>query len=129
MNELFIKRLDEIFLQEKKENWEDTAWENDKGSKVTIGHVINWLKDKPVLNVNVKELSHMLLSDLDKTRVKQADVNYPIIVVKSEGKYSMIIDGHHRLQKIIDNHGKSVKTKVLDLKDPKIPPEFVNVFT
>ena len=129
MNELFIKRLDEIFLQEKKENWEDTAWENDKGSKVTIGQVINWLKDKPVLNVNVKELSHMLLSDLDKTRVKQADVNYPIIVVKSEGKYSMIIDGNHRLQKIIDNHGKSVKTKVLDLKDPKIPPEFVNVFT
>lgn len=70
----------------------------------------------------------MLSSGLDRDRVQQANLQYPIIVVKSNGRYTMILDGNHRLQKIINNGEQVAKAKVLDLDDQQVPQEFVALF-
>ena len=44
------------------------------------------------------------------------DLEPHIITKNIDGNYHTILDGHHRLQKAINTHQKTIKAKVLDLK-------------
>jgi uncharacterized ParB-like nuclease family protein len=123
-----MKLLLENWRKYITENWRDTSWENDD-EKVTIGDVIDYLGDKTV-DINVLELSQQLpsLPTQGAERVAAANLEYPIIVVKSGGQYRYVLDGNHRLQKSIDNKVETIKAKILDLDNPETPEMFKRMF-
>ena len=123
-----MKLLLENWRKYITEDWRDTSWENDD-EKVTIGDVIDYLGDKTV-DINVLELSQQLpsLPTQGAERVAAANLEYPIIVVKSGGQYRYVLDGNHRLQKSIDNKVETIKAKVLDLDNPETPEKFKRMF-
>ena len=110
------------------EDWRDTSWKNDE-DEVTIGEVVDYLGDKTV-DINVLELSQQLpsLPTRGAERVAAANLEYPIIVVKSGGQYRYVLDGNHRLQKAIDEKVESIKAKILDLDNPETPEKFKRMF-
>ena len=114
-----MKLLLENWRKYLNEDWRDTSWEDDD-EKVTIGQVVDYLGDETV-NVNVSDLSQQLpeLPTRGAARVAAANLDYPIIVVKSGGQYKYVLDGNHRLQKAIDEGVETIKAKVLDLSDPE----------
>ena len=123
-----MKHLLENWRKYITEDWRDTSWENDD-EKVTIGDVIDYLGDKTV-DINVLELSQQLpsLPTQGAERVAAANLEYPIIVVKSGGQYRYVLDGNHRLQKSIDNKVETIKAKILDLDNPETPEMFKRMF-
>ena len=123
-----MKLLLENWRKYITEDWRDTSWENDD-EKVTIGDVIDYLGDKTV-DINVSELSQQLpsLPTQGAERVAAANLEYPIIVVKSGGQYRYVLDGNHRLQKSIDNKVETIKAKILDLDSPETPEKFKRMF-
>lgn len=110
------------------ENWRDTSWQTDD-EKVTIGDVVDYLGDKTV-DINVLKLSQQLppLPTRGAERVAAASLEYPIIVVKSDGQYRYVLDGNHRLQKAIDEEIESIKAKILDLDNPETPEKSKRMF-
>ena len=124
-----MKLLFENWRQYITEDWRDTSWETDD-EKVTIGEVVDYLGDETV-DINVLELSQQLPRSLTTTnpeRIASANLDYPIIVVKSGGQYQSVLDGNHRLQKAIDQEVKSIKAKILDLDDDETPAKFKRMF-
>ena len=123
-----MKLLLENWRKYITEDWRDTSWENDD-EKVTIGDVIDYLGDKTV-DINVLELSQQLpsLPTQGAERVAAANLEYPIIVVKSGEQYQYVLDGNHRLQKAIDEEVESIKAKILDLDNPETPEKFRRMF-
>jgi uncharacterized ParB-like nuclease family protein len=123
-----MKLLLENWRKYITEDWRDTSWEADN-EKVTIGDVIDYLGDETV-DVNVLELSLQLppLPTQGTERVAAANLEYPIIVVKSGGQYRYVLDGNHRLQKSIDNKVETIKAKILDLDNPETPEKFKRMF-
>ena len=60
-------------------------------------------------------------------RSELSDLNYPIIITKNlNGKWGMILDGHHRLLKAHNHGDKMIKAKILDLKFA--PDEYKKMF-
>jgi hypothetical protein len=107
------------------ENYKETSWAdviNGEEATITIQDVEDYLKDEPVIEIPVAEIKDMSIhkSKTDEPtlkRVSAADLNFPIIITKGlDGKYTMILDGHHRLQKAINTNQEAIKAKVLDLK-------------
>ena len=123
-----MKLLFENWRKFITEDWRDTSWENDD-EKVTIGDVVDYLGDMTV-DINVLELSQQLpsLPTQGAERVAAASLEYPIIVVKSDGQYRYVLDGNHRLQKAIDEEVESIKAKILDLDNPETPEKFKRMF-
>ena len=123
-----MKLLLENWREYITEDWRDTSWETDD-DKVTIGEVVDYLGDKTV-DINVLELSQQLppLPTRGAERVAAANLEYPIIVVKSDGQYRYVLDGNHRLQKAIDEEVESIKAKILDLDNPETPEVFKRMF-
>jgi hypothetical protein len=112
----------------KTSEWLDTSWEAD-GVKVTIVDVVDYLGDKSV-DVNVFELSQQSppLPTCEAERVAAASLDYPVIVVESEGQYRFVLDGNHRLQKAIDEKVNIIKSKILNLDNPETPDVFKEMF-
>ena len=116
------------------EDRRDTSWEAGD-DKVTIGEVAGYLGDKTV-DIDVLELSQQIppLPTAGAERVAAASLEYPIIVVKSDGQYRYVLDGNHRLQQAIDRpEVESIKAKILDLddlepKDPETLEKFKRMF-
>ena len=112
------------FLNENN-NYEDTSWtmEIDGEEKtITIHEIQVFLKKTPIIDIKVDDIKSKCIH-LNKTdketllRSQKSDLNYPIIICKGlDGKLGMILDGHHRLKKAIDNDINMIKAKVLDLK-------------
>ena len=61
-------------------------------------------------------------------RVKNANLDYPITVVKRDCDIEYVLDGNHRLQKAKNTGEKFIEINVLDLNDPSIPEEFWDIF-
>ena len=128
------KRIDEIkkfseFLNEKS-NYDDTYW-TTKDGKLTIYELQEYLKDSPIIDICVSEIRdkciHLDKSDEEtKIRSEKSNLKYPIIIVKSNNEYGMILDGHHRLKKVINNNLPTIKAKVLCLDDA--PPLYKELF-
>ena len=77
------------------------------------------------VDINVLELSQQLpsLPTQGAERVAAASLEYPIIVVKSDGQYRYVLDGNHRLQRAIDEEVESIKAKILDVSAEAKTPE------
>ena len=124
-----MKLLLENWRKYITEDWRDTSWKTDD-DKVTIGEVVDYLGDETV-DINVLELSQQLpsLPTRGAKRVAAASLEYPIIVVKSDGQYRYVLDGNHRLQRAIDEEVESIKAKILDVSaEAKTPERFKRTF-
>ena len=107
-----------------REDGMETDWTgtiNNKQVTITLPEVLEYLKNVPVKEVNTKQLEHLRVGAVKKPdeahlkRINQSNLDYPIIVIASEGKYKMLLDGNHRLQKALYNNIPKIKVKVLDL--------------
>ncbi len=122
-----INKFDKFII----ENYKSTSWEGNDGFKITIGELEEYLKDVGVVKITTIEISHLSIHK-DKSdkktlnKIERSDLKYPIIIAKSCGIYSRILDGNHRLQKAINNSLPYIKAKVLDLD--KAPIEYKNMF-
>lgn len=118
------------------EYYQDTYWSkniNGKEVTVTIHQVQDYLNkiNAPVIEIPVKDIESMCIhvnkNDKEtKERSEKSDLGYPIIIVKSNNIYTMILDGHHRLLKAINHNLEKIKAKVLDLGTA--PLEFREIF-
>jgi len=131
---LFIRYNSKINVNENDENendesyYKETSWTHTiDGEKITI--TIQDVEDYLDLNrvhiieIPVDEIFH-LCAHRNKTdsdtlnRWMRADLSFPIIVSKNEnGKYNMILDGQHRILKAKNNNLKTIKARVLDLRN------------
>ena len=108
----------------ESKHYEETYWEkNIDGERVriTIQDIQDYLKNAPVIKVRVKDIEDMCVhkNKTDKGTLKRSqdsDLSFPIIISKDEkGEYNMILDGHHRLKKAVDNGIDDIEAKILDL--------------
>ena len=82
-----------------------------------VSDVIDLSKDKPIKKLNVDDIHYNFegrMEDETETnkRVMNADLSYPILVVKNEkGKIFALLDGTHRLQKAIQLNHKKINAK------------------
>ena len=99
------------FINENK-SWRDTSWETDE-EKVTLGEIDDFLGNKTV-NLNVLKLSNQIppLPTRGEKRVRDANLEFPIIVVKKDGEFKNVLDGNHRLQQAINRKIKTIKAKI-----------------
>ena len=105
------------------DTWGETAWtdtRNGKEIKVTISQLLNFAKDIPTTEIDTESLRSISLHS-DKTdsetlaNIQKANLDYPILIIrKKDGKYK-VIDGHHRLQKAINNKIPKIKTKIINI--------------
>jgi hypothetical protein len=111
------------------EKFLDTSWEDKNGDKITIKEVIKYLDEK---GAPVEELETKLLKDIiidverDPNRVDNADLDFPIIVSRIDGKFSMVLDGQHRVAKCLKNGIKTIKARVLELDNA--PKKYKKMF-
>lgn len=102
------------------------GWEDNDGNIITIEDVIEYLDEKRIL---VEELEPKLLKDIimdverDSNRVDSADLAFPILVSRRNGKFIMVLDGQHRITKCLKNGIKTVNARVLDLDNA--PEKFI----
>jgi len=110
----------------ENKHYEETYWSkkiNGKEVTITIKDVQNILDEKnvDVENIAVDDVSDMCVhkdKDDEKTlaRSEKSNLDYPIIISKDlKGNLNMILDGHHRLLKAINNNHDNIKARILDL--------------
>lgn len=123
-----MKHLFENWRKYITEDWRDTSWQNDD-EKATIGDVIDYLGDETE-SLNVQSLSQQLppLPTRGAKRVRDANLEFPIIVVKKDNQFQYVLDGNHRLQQAIDNKVETIKAKILNLDNPETPENFKRLF-
>ena len=115
------------------DDWANTSWTDTIDGKdvtVTIKDMLDLIKEKPVREIATKILEpyalHKKKTDAETlANVQKSNLDYPIIVLKKHSDYQ-ILDGHHRLQKAINNNIPSIKARVIELKD--MPGEWQKVF-
>jgi len=117
-------------------NWEYAYWKDvidDRVVIVTIKDVFDLIKRKPVpvqeIAVEIlepyaahkyKTLPHVL------DRIEKSNLDYPIIVLKKTAGRYQIPDGHHRLQKAINNKIPYIKAYVIEFED--MPSDWQKLF-
>ena len=125
-----MKLIMENWRSYLSEDWRTkTKWKKGK-DKRTLGDVHDYLGNE-IVDMNVSELSQQIpsLPTHGAERVAAANLDYPIIVVKSGGQYRYVLDGNHRLQQAIERpEVKTIKAKILDLSNPETPEIFVRMF-
>lgn len=105
-------------------DWRDTHWTRDSET-VWITELINFLGDD-ITDIQVSDLPRRLPTEKD--RVDEANLDYPIIVLKSDGHYQCVLDGNHRLQQAVNKKKDNIKARVLSLDSDKIPKVFKRIF-
>ena len=115
------------------DNWESTSWTHIVDGKevtVTIKDMLNLIKDKPIREIKTKILEPFALHKSKKDKqtldnIQKSNLEYPIIVLHFPNKYQ-ILDGHHRLQKAINNKLPTIKARIIELHD--MPEDWQKVF-
>jgi hypothetical protein len=115
------------------DNWESTSWTHVvDGEEVTVNikDMLNLIKDKPIQEIKTKILEPYALhkTKTDKqtlANIQKANLEYPIIVLHHPNKYQ-ILDGHHRLQKAINNKLPTIKARIIELTD--MPEKWQRIF-
>jgi len=98
----------------QNKGWQETCWVDESGKyRITISEVLDLLKDEPVVNIRVKDLSHIKDLSLCSYRVTGADLSCPIIVTEEDGRYTSILDGHHRRSKALRLKRSFICAKIL----------------
>ena len=83
--------------------------------KITIGEILDLLKDEPVVDIKLEDLAHIEDLSLFDHRVTEADLSCPIIIVQEDGHYTWILDGHHRRRKALDQKRTFIRAKILNI--------------
>ena len=110
-----------------EEDWRDTSWADDD-YKVAIGDIDDYLGEKTV-EINVQELLKQISElELEPHRIAKARLEFPIIVVRSEGQYLSVLDGNHRLAKAAKEEHETISTRILDLDEADIPEYWKKLF-
>lgn len=134
------------------DNWAETSWEDTtkdgKLIKVTFKDILAFSENIPVEELSVEDLKHLALHKTKTdpetlANIQKANLDYPILVLdKSKNEkpqYSSssvliqhpglvsILDGHHRLQKAINNKVEKIKAKVLRLTE--MPEDWQGIFS
>lgn len=113
----------------------NTFWEDEDGKiKVNIKDIIKFLdeNDIPVKTVSLDKIKPIIIDqdykNKNKNRVNASSLEYPIIVIKKNGKYKSILDGNHRAFKAVNSNAKSIKVREIDLSSPSTPDEYKELF-
>ena len=120
-------------LEDKDPVGMDTYWQ-DGDTKVTIKDVIKYLDSikAPVKEVSIKKIKPIIIDQdyegASKERVQKANLQYPLIVTVSKGKYKSILDGNHRAFKALANDIDTVKVRELDLDSKDTPQIYKDLF-
>ena len=117
--QLLAEKYEQVREGGMEDSWTDTI--DGKQVTITLSQILEYLKDAPVKEIDPKELKHLRVGAVKQPdeehlkRINQSSLDYPIIVIASQGKYKMLLDGNHRLQKALYNKIDKIKVKVLDL--------------
>ena len=117
--QLLAEKYEQVLEGGMEDSWTDTI--DGKQVTITLSQILEYLKDAPVKEIDPKELKHLRVGAVKQPdeehlkRINQSSLDYPIIVIASQGKYKMLLDGNHRLQKALYNKIDKIKVKVLDL--------------
>jgi hypothetical protein len=113
----------------------NTSWEDEDGKiKVTIKDVIKYLdeNDIPIKTISLDKIKPIIIDqdykNKNKNRVNASSLEYPIIVIKKNGKYKSILDGNHRAFKAVDSNAKNIKVREIDLSSSSTPDEYKELF-
>ena len=93
-------------------DWQKTYWEDESGNRTTIQDVLDELRAEPVLTLEVRKLAGLSTVLIDLDRKETADLSFPIIVIEKNGQFESILDGHHRLQKVLDEDKSYILAKI-----------------
>ena len=93
-------------------DWQKTYWEDESGNRTTIQDVLDELRAEPVLTLEVRKLAGLSTVLIDLDRKETADLSFPIIVIEKNGQFESILDGHHRLQKALDEDKSYILAKI-----------------
>ncbi len=98
----------------------DTAWEDDKGNKVTLQDILDMTKNIPIKDYPTEKLAKIVLDWDDNPeeveRIKQVEISkqYPILImIDASGKIQWILDGNHRAQKALRSKAKTIPAKLI----------------
>ena len=98
----------------------DTAWEDEKGNKVTLQDILDMTKNVPQKDYSTEKLAKVVLNWDDNPeeveRIEQVEVSkqYPILIMVDEaGKIQWILDGNHRAQKALRSKAKTIPAKLI----------------
>lgn len=141
-----------IYENTHGDNWAATSWQDTtkdgKHIKVTFKDLLEFSKDIPVEELSVEDLKHLALHKTKTdpetlANIEKANLDYPILVLhKTKDKQSQysssdvlirhkglvsILDGHHRLQKAINNKIETIKAKMLHLAE--MPKDWQELFS
>jgi hypothetical protein len=112
-----------------------TYWQNEDGSKkITIKDVIKELdrQNIPIKKIPLSKLRPILINqdyeEKGKERVAKASLEYPIIVVISNGKYKSILDGNHRVFKALNQNINTIEVRELNLDSKATPKIYKQLF-
>ena len=106
-------------------DWRDTHW-TDNGTTVWITELLTSLGDD-VIDLKISDIARRT-TVVEQDRSAAANLDYPIIVVKSKGRCQYVLDGNHRIQQAIDKDKEMIKAKVLDLDSNQTPKKYKKVF-
>jgi hypothetical protein len=99
----------------------DTKWTAEDGTTVTLDQLLSDIEHVPVKKIDVQRLRHKLLDwnndPHEWKRVKTVDTSYPPIIVMSGLTVDIIIDGNHRIQKLIQLGYKEIDAKLISLNE------------
>lgn len=109
----------------------NTFWRSESGNKnITLAQLIEELDRQ---NVTTKAVSLDKIKPLiieqdycgeSRDRVNNANLTYPIIIVKHMGEYKSILDGNHRAFKALNLKQTKIKVRELDLDSKETPQIF-----
>ena len=131
-------KLKQLINEVLSEGWKDTSWTLEGGEEVTIGEISDYLGSETV-DVDPVKVKDQVLKARGKDRlpvgpgitsqkrVDASDLSFPIIAAMKGGKYILVLDGNHRLQKAVDRE-KPLKAKILDLDNPDTPEKYMELF-
>ncbi len=96
----------------------ESFWEREIDGKVvriTLDDIISYLDNG--IEIDPKEIEHLLIkANRSPERVKNANLEYPIIIISKNGKFISILDGQHRVVKALKD-GVNIKARILDLNN------------
>lgn len=124
----------EQFVNEKNDSHigATTIWTNRhkrKNITLSLKDVNNYLNQQkiPIEYINPKSVEHLLINiERDPQRVENANLDFPIILVKKNGEYTKILDGQHRIFKCLKNKIDKIKCRVLNLDNA--PRKYLYLF-
>lgn len=94
-------------------DWKETKWTLENGVTIDINEVLHRCHNVPIIDLPIEAATGIRTVEIiDRERVDNASLLYPILVVEDEtGRY--ILDGNHRLQKAINENQTTIKAKIL----------------